>query len=160
MSIENVRDYFKTIGMDDQIIEFQSTTATVDLAAEALEVEPARICKTITFKGEQGCILVQTAGDTKISNKKFKEAFGVKAKMLTREDVLYYTGHEVGGVCAFAIPQDNVDIYCDYSMKRFETLYPACGSSNSAIKLTPEEIYKYSKAIAWVDVCSIRETVQ
>jgi prolyl-tRNA editing enzyme YbaK/EbsC (Cys-tRNA(Pro) deacylase) len=155
MSIENVRRYFKTIGRDKQIIEFESTTATVNLAADALGVAPARICKTISFKGENGCILVQTAGDTKINNKKFKDAFGVKAKMLAHEDVLAYTGHKVGGVCAFAITGNNVAIYCDESMGRFDTLYPACGSSNSAIKLTPEEIYEYSKALAWVDVCTI-----
>ncbi|MDX9888715.1 MAG: YbaK/EbsC family protein [Anaerovoracaceae bacterium] len=155
MSIENVRNYFKTIGRDQEIIEFQSTTATVNLAADALGVAPARICKTISFKGENGCILVQTAGDTKINNKKFKDAFGVKAKMLAHEDVLTYTGHQVGGVCAFAITGKDVTIYCDESMKRFECLYPACGSSNSAIKLTPDEIYEYSKAIAWVDVCTI-----
>jgi len=157
MSIENVRSYFKTIGIDEQIIEFKCTTATVYLAAEALGVSPARICKTISFKEENGCILVQTAGDTKISNKKFKDAFGTKAKMLAHEDVLRYTGHEVGGVCAFAVTGDKVKIYCDESMKRFETLYPACGSANSAIKLTPEEIYEYSKAMAWVDVCTLIE---
>lgn len=155
MSIEKVRQYFKTIGRDEQIIEFESTTATVNLAADALGVAPARICKTISFKGENGCILIQTAGDTRINNKKFKDAFGVKAKMLAHEDVLAYTGHEVGGVCAFAITGNNVAIYCDESMRRFETLYPACGSSNSAIKLNPEEIYEYSKALAWVDVCTI-----
>lgn len=155
MSIEKVRQYFKTIGRDEQIIEFESTTATVNLAADALDVAPARICKTISFKGENGCILIQTAGDTRINNKKFKDAFGVKAKMLAHEDVLAYTGHEVGGVCAFAITGNNVAIYCDESMRRFETLYPACGSSNSAIKLNPEEIYEYSKALAWVDVCTI-----
>jgi prolyl-tRNA editing enzyme YbaK/EbsC (Cys-tRNA(Pro) deacylase) len=156
MSIENVKKYFKIFGIDNQIIEFPSTTATVYLAAEALGVSPARICKTISFKGERGCILVQTAGDTKINNKKFKNKFGIKAKMLAPQDVLYYTGHEVGGVCAFAVTRDDVDIYCDESMKRFENLYPACGSSNSAIKLTPEEIYKYSKSTAWVDVCEIK----
>lgn len=157
MSIEKVREYFKELGMADQIIEFECTTATVSLAAGALGVCPARICKTLSFKGDNGCILIQTAGDTKISNKKFKETFGLKAKMLAHEEVLYYTGHEVGGVCAFAISGDNVSIYCDESMKRFETLYPACGSASSAIKLTPEEICKYSKAIAWVDVCIIIE---
>lgn len=157
MSIENVRNYFKVFGIDKDIIEFQTTTATVQLAAHALGVIPARICKTISFKGEDGCILIQTAGDTKINNKKFKEAFGVKAKMLAPEDVLSYTGHEVGGVCAFAITSSSVEIYCDQSMKRFESLYPACGSSNSAIKLTPEEIYKYSNSKGWVDICTIIE---
>lgn len=157
MSIESVRNYFKTLKMEDEIIEFQTTTATVHLAAEALGVLPARICKTISFQGKDGCILVQTAGDTKIKNKKFKDTFELKAKMLSAEDVLKYTGHEVGGVCAFAIPEGNVKIYCDQSMKRFETLYPACGSSNSAIKLTPDEIYKYSKSIDWIDVCTIMD---
>ena len=157
MSIEKVRKHFKIFGIDDQIIEFQCTTATVHLAADALGVIPARICKTISFKGENGCILIQTAGDTKINNKKFKNTFGVKAKMLPPEEVLNYTGHEVGGVCAFGINRSDVEIYCDESMKRFETLYPACGSSSSAIKLTPEEIYKYSNSIAWVDVSTLME---
>lgn len=157
MSIEDVRRYFKTIGLENQIIEFQCTTATVDLAADALGVIPARICKTISFKGENGCILIQTAGDAKINNKKFKDQFGLKARMLPHEEVLNYTGHEVGGVCAFAVINNNVDIYCDESMKRFETLYPACGSSNSAIKLSPEEIYEFSNANAWVDVCKIMD---
>lgn len=155
MSIESVRNYFNNFGMENKIIEFQTTTATVNLAAEALGVIPARICKTLSFQGKDGCILIQTAGDTKIKNKKFKDTFELKAKMLSAENVLKYTGHEVGGVCAFAIPEGNVEIYCDQSMKRFETLYPACGSSNSAIKLTPEEIYKYSKSIDWVDVSTI-----
>ncbi len=157
MSIEKVRDHFKVFGIDEQIIEFESTTATVHLAADALGVIPARICKTISFKSENGCILIQTAGDTKINNKKFKDTFGVKAKMLRPEEVLNYTGHEVGGVCAFGIVSSDVEIYCDESMKRFETLYPACGSSNSAIKLTPEEIYKYSNSKNWVDVCTLME---
>jgi prolyl-tRNA editing enzyme YbaK/EbsC (Cys-tRNA(Pro) deacylase) len=157
MSIENVREYFKTIGIEDDIIEFDTTTATVNLAAEALEVCPARICKTLSFQGKDGCIIIQAAGDTKVNNKKFKNAFGVKAKMLSPEDVLNYTGHEVGGVCAFAIQEEKVKIYCDDSMKRFNTLFPACGSSNSAIELTPNEIQKYSKANEWVDVCTILE---
>lgn len=157
MSIENVRKYFKTIGIEDQIIEFNCTTATVSLAAEALDVAPARICKTLSFQGEDHCILIQTAGDTKVNNKKFKNTFGVKAKMLSPEDVVFYTGHEVGGVCAFAIPKENVKVYCDESMKRFKTLFPACGSSNSAIKLTPDKIYQFSKALEWIDVCVIAD---
>lgn len=161
MAIEKVRAYFKELGIDDKIMEFETSSATVELAAEAVGTEPARICKTISFKKpDGGCILVQTAGDSKINNGKFKKFFGFKAKMLTAEEVLEYTGHAVGGVCAFAIDSDAVDVYADVSMQRFDTVFPACGSSNSAIELTCEELMEYSKAIAWIDVCKIPEEVQ
>ena len=156
MAIEKVRDYFRQFGMEDKIMEFDVSSATVDLAAIAVGVEGARICKTLSFKdGEDGCILVQTAGDTKIDNRKFKDTFGVKAKMLTPDEVIAFTGHAVGGVCAFGIENPNVKIYCDESMKRFETVFPACGSDNSAIELTCDELYQYSKAIGWIDVCKL-----
>jgi len=115
MSLEQVKNYFRTLGLEDRIIEFTTTTATVSLAAEALGVAPARICKTISFQDEEGCILIQTAGDKKISNSKFKTTFGRKARMLSPEQVLEYTGHPVGGVCAFAITDPRVTICCDES---------------------------------------------
>ena len=159
MAIEKVREYFRQFGIEDRILEFEVSSATVDLAAKAVGVEGARICKTLSFKdGESGCILIQTAGDTKIDNRKFKDTFGQKAKMLTAEEVVEFTGHAVGGVCAFAIDNPEVRIYCDESLKRFETVFPACGSSNSAIEFTCDEIFRYSKAIGWIDVCKIPET--
>lgn len=160
MAIEKVREYFKQFGIEDRILEFDVSSATVDLAAKAVGVEGARICKTLSFKdGEDGCILVQTAGDTKIDNRKFKDTFAQKAKMLTAEEVVEFTGHAIGGVCAFAIENPKVRIYCDESLKRFETVFPACGSSNSAIGLTCDELYKYSNAIGWIDVCKIPEPI-
>lgn len=160
MAIEKVREYFKQFGIEDRILEFDVSSATVDLAAKAVGVEGARICKTLSFKdGEDGCILVQTAGDTKIDNRKFKDTFAQKAKMLTAEEVVEFTGHAIGGVCAFAIENLKVRIYCDESLKRFETVFPACGSSNSAIGLTCDELYKYSNAIGWIDVCKIPEPI-
>lgn len=158
MAIDKVREYFRNFGIEDKVMEFEVSSATVELAAQAVGVEGARICKTLSFKdGEDGCILVQTAGDTKIDNRKFKDTFGQKAKMLTAEEVVEFTGHAIGGVCAFAIENPHVKIYCDESMKRFETVFPACGSSNSAIEFTCDELYKYSNAIGWIDVCKIPE---
>jgi prolyl-tRNA editing enzyme YbaK/EbsC (Cys-tRNA(Pro) deacylase) len=158
MAIEKVKECFKQFGIEDRIMEFDVSSATVELAAIAVGVEGARICKTLSFKdGENGCILIQTAGDTKIDNRKFKDIFSQKAKMLSPEEVLALTGHAVGGVCAFAIDNENVKIYCDQSLKRFESVFPACGSSNSAIEFTCEELYKYSNAMAWVDVCKVPE---
>ncbi|MDD2217561.1 MAG: YbaK/EbsC family protein [Eubacteriales bacterium] len=158
MAIEKVREYFKTLGIDDRIREFDVSSATVDLAAEAVGVEGARICKTISFKTpEEGCILIETAGDAKIDNRKFKDKFGFKAKMLTPDEVVEFTGHTVGGVCAFAIENEKVQIYTDVSLQRFETVFPACGSSNSAAEFTPDELYKYSNALQWSDVCKLPE---
>lgn len=158
MAIDKVREYFKTLGIEDRIKEFPVSSATVELAAEAVGTEPARICKTLSFqKPEGGCILIQTAGDTKIKNGKFKKLFGFKAKMLAPDDVVKYTGHAIGGVCAFAIERDDVEVYTDESMKRFNTVFPACGSSNSAIEFTCDELFEVSKAKAWVDVCDIIE---
>lgn len=158
MAIEKVKEYFRSIGIEDRIKEFEESSATVELAAKAAGVIPARICKTISFLDpEGGCVLVQTAGDTKINNGKFKRQFGFKAKMLTAEQVLEFTGHAVGGVCAFAIENEDVKIYADVSMQRFDTVFPACGSSNSAIELTCQELFQYSKAQEWIDVCKIPE---
>lgn len=143
--------------MEDKIMEFDVSSATVDLAAEAVGVEGARICKTMSFLKPDGAgaILVQMAGDGRINNRKFKDQFGFKAKMLKPDEVIMYTGHAIGGVCAFAIERDDVEVYCDESMKRFETVFPACGSDNSAIELTNDELFKYSKAAGWVDICKL-----
>ena len=158
MAIEKVRKYFEQYGIEDRILEFDVSSATVELAAKAVGVEGARICKTLSFKdGDDGCILIQTAGDTKIDNRKFKDTFGQKAKMLTAEEVVEFTGHAIGGVCAFAIENPKVRVYCDESLRRFETVFPACGSSNSAIEFTCDELYKYSQALEWIDVCKIPE---
>lgn len=152
MAIEKVRDYFKGFEMEERILEYEASSATVELAAQALNVVGARIAKTLSFKKEDGCILVVAAGDAKIDNAKFKATFGVKAKMLTPDEVLEQVGHAVGGVCPFGIP-DDVAVYLDESLKRFETVFPACGSSNSAIELSCEELYTYAKGRQWVDVC-------
>lgn len=161
MAIEKVRAFFRELDMEDRIQEFDVSSATVELAAQAVGVEGARICKTLSFKdGEDGCILIQTAGDTKIDNRKFKDTFGQKAKMLTAEEVVEFTGHAIGGVCAFAIENPRVRVFCDESMKRFETVFPACGSSNSAIELTCDEIFRISKAEKWIDVCKIPEMIK
>ena len=158
MSIESVRKYFAQLGIEDRIMEFDTSSATVEQAAEALGTEPARICKTLAFyKPEGGCILVQAAGDGKVNSSKFKKHFGFKPKMMNAEDVLKYTGHAVGGVCAFAVDNEETDIYADVSMKRFDTVFPACGSSSRAIEMTCDELEKYSKAIRWVDVCKTPE---
>ena len=156
MSIEIVRNYFKELGLEDKIMEFDVSSATVELAAQAVGVEGARICKTLSFKdGEDGCILIQTAGDARIDNRKFKDTFHQKAKMLSPDEVETLIGHAVGGVCPFAV-NDGVRVYLDESMKRFDTVFPACGSSNSAIELTVDELWKYSDAEAWIDVCKMR----
>ena len=152
MAIEKVREYFKQYGMEDRILEMEQSSATVEMAALAVGVEPARIAKTLSFKKGEETILVVTAGDRKIDNAKYKHYFGLKAKMLTPDEVLERVGHAIGGVCPFAVPKE-VQVYLDESMKRFETVYPACGSGNSAIGLTCEELEKYSNSKAWVDVC-------
>jgi prolyl-tRNA editing enzyme YbaK/EbsC (Cys-tRNA(Pro) deacylase) len=158
MSIQIVREYFKQYGLEDKIMEFEVSSATVELAAQAVGVEGARICKTLSFKdGEEGCILIQMAGDAKIDNRKFKDFFKQKAKMLSADEALAFTGHAVGGVCAFGITNENVKIYCDDSLKRFETVFPACGSSNSAIEFTCDELFKYSNSLEWIDVAKLPE---
>ena len=152
MSIERVRAYFREFGMEDRILEFPVSSATVELAAHALNCEPAKIAKSLSFSVGGAPILVVTAGDTRVDNAKFKARFGVKAKMLSREDAEILIGHAVGGVCPFAV-KEGVAIYLDASMKRFESVFPACGSSNSAIELTIPELETYSRFTDWVDVC-------
>ncbi len=152
MSIENVKQYLKKFGRDNDILEFDVSSATVELAARALDTLPAKIAKTLAFKSDDSCILIATAGDAKIDNQKFKQTFGMKAKMLSPEETLALTGHAVGGVCPFALPE-GVKAFTDISLKRFNHIYPACGSSNSAIKLTCDEIFEYSNATEWIDVC-------
>jgi prolyl-tRNA editing enzyme YbaK/EbsC (Cys-tRNA(Pro) deacylase) len=152
MAIDKVRDYLKRWGRDKDILTFETSSATVELAANALGVTPGRIAKTLSFRTEEGALLVVAAGDARIDNAKFKAQFNRKAKMLTPEEVLEYTGHAIGGVCPFALEQ-GLPVYSDISMKRYATVYPACGSSNSAIELTCEELEEYSGSIQWVDVC-------
>lgn len=153
MAIETVRDHMKKWGREKDILEFETSSATVDMAAEAAGVIPGRIAKTLSFKTAQGAMLVVTAGDARTDNKKFKAEFGMKAKMLAPEEVLEYTGHGIGGVCPFGLATE-LPVYLDISMKRFETVFPACGSSNSAIELTCEELAEYAACTKWVDVCS------
>lgn len=152
MAIEKVREYLKKWNRETDILEFHVSSATVELAAEALGVAPSRIAKTLSFRSEEGAILIVAAGDAKIDNSKFKAQFGMKAKMLTPEEALEFTGHAVGGVCPFGVPE-TLPIYLDISMKRFDYVYPACGSSNSAIRLTCEELERYTCNSKWIDVC-------
>lgn len=152
MAIEKVRAYFREYGMDGRIQEFDVSSATVELAAAALQCEPQRIAKTLSFMAEGHAVLVVSAGDAKIDNPKYKAQFGVKAKMLTPEEAETLVGHAVGGVCPFAV-NEGVKVYLDVSLKRFKTVFPACGSSNSAIELTIAELEKYSGYTGWVDVC-------
>lgn len=152
MSIENVKLFFKKYGMEKRIQEFSVSSATVALAAEALHCEPCRIAKTLSFKVNNSPILIVTAGDAKIDNAKYKAQFGAKAKMLSPDEVSALIGHSVGGVCPFAV-KDDVAVYLDQSLKRFQTVFPACGSSNSAIELTIEELEMYSGFSEWIDVC-------
>ena len=152
MSIEKVKAYFASFGMDDRILEFPVSSATVELAAQALGCEGKRIAKTLSFLVNDKAILIVAAGDAKIDNSKYKATFSCKAKMLSYEQVEEYIGHAVGGVCPFAI-HDTVTVYLDESLKRFNTVFPACGSSNSAIELTIPELEKYSNFTSWVDVC-------
>jgi prolyl-tRNA editing enzyme YbaK/EbsC (Cys-tRNA(Pro) deacylase) len=152
MAIERVREYFRKFGMEERIMEFEVSSATVELAAEAVGCEPGRIAKTLSFIVEEHPILIVAAGDARIDNHKYKTRFGKKAKMLTPEEAETLIGHAVGGVCPFAV-NDGVTVYLDESLKRYPTVFPACGSSNSAIELTMEELEKYSGFAAWVDVC-------
>ncbi|MBR3999895.1 MAG: YbaK/EbsC family protein [Clostridia bacterium] len=155
MSIERVCAYFRQLGMEERVMEFDVSSATVELAAQALNCEPCRIAKTLSFRIGEDPILIVTAGDVKTDNRKYKDTFGVKAKMLTHEEAAELIGHAVGGVCPFAV-NDGVKVYLDESLKRFETVYPACGSSNSAIELTIAELETYANPIGWVDVCALK----
>lgn len=153
LSLENVKAHFKKWNREKDVMEFDTSSATVEQAAETIGVIPARIAKTLSFRGEdEKAILIVAAGDAKIDNKKFRQTFGFKARMLTPDEVLEQTGHAIGGVCPFGLVND-LDVYLDVSLKRFETVFPACGSTNSAIELTMEEIVQYSYAKEWVDVC-------
>lgn len=152
MAIEKVKAYFREYGMEERIQEFDVSSATVELAAKALHCEPQRIAKTLSFMVENEAVLILTAGDVKIDNPKYKAKFGKKAKMLSLDEVETLVGHAVGGVCPFAV-NEGVIVYLDISLKRFETVFPACGSSNSAIELTIPELEKYSGYAEWVDVC-------
>ena len=164
MSIEKAKAYLRQFGAEDRVIEFPVSSATVELAAEAAHCEPARIAKTLSFLVDGGCalvlsfrtndgvILIVAAGDTKIDNPKYKARFGCKARMLAFEEVEPEIGHAVGGVCPFGV-NDGVTVYLDESLRRFETVFPACGSSNSAIEVTIPELEKFSGFKAWVDIC-------
>ena len=157
MSVEKVRAYLTPYGVAQRIRELEVSSATVDLAAAALGVAPARIAKTLSFKVGERPILVVAAGDARINNSKYKHFFGVKARMLTPEEAVEHIGHAVGGVCPFALPED-VSVYLDESLRRFETVFPAAGSSNSAIEMTCEELERYSSNFSgWVDVCKPKE---
>lgn len=156
MSLERVKKYFSKYGLQDRILEFGVSSATVPLAAKALGVEPGRIAKTLSFMLKEGPILIVAAGDEKVDNKKYKARFSQKAKMLSAEEASDLVGHEVGGVCPFAV-NEGVTVYLDESLRRFSTVFPACGSSNSAIELTPDELARYANPAAWVDVCRLPE---
>ena len=158
MSIEVVRAYFSQWEMDSRILEFPVSSATVELAAQALGVEAARIAKTLSFLVGDSCVLVVAAGDARIDNKKFKEMFHTKAKLLPLEEVESYTGHKVGGVCPFGV-KEGVRVYLDESLNRFSSVFPACGSSNSAIELSLPELEQYSRFLGWIDVCKEWETL-
>jgi len=157
MSVQKVKQYLAQFGAEDKVLEFDVSSATVELAAVAVGVEPGRIAKTLSFKvkDQNKAILIVAAGDVKIDGAKFKQFFGYKSKMLPPEEVEQYTGYQIGGVCPFDNPAETV-VYLDESLKRFDVVYPACGSDNSAIPLTLDELYQYSKAKEWTDVCKIK----
>lgn len=152
MAIEKVKDYFRQFDMENRIQEFDVSSATVELAAAALNCEPARIAKTLSFQAGDQTILIVAAGDAKVDNAKYKAKFGTKAKMLSPDTVEAQIGHAIGGVCPFAV-NDGIPVYLDASLRRFTTVFPACGSSNSAIELTIAELETYSGHTEWVDVC-------
>ena len=156
MALEEAKAFLEEKGYGDRILIFDVSSATVELAAEAVGTEPARIAKSLTFMVDTKPVMIICAGDAKVNNAKYKGFFQKKAKMLTRDEVHELIGHDVGGVCPFGI-KAGVDVYMDISLKRFEKVYPACGSSNSAVELTPEELEKLSGCIEWIDVCTIPE---
>lgn len=155
MSVDKVKNYLAPFNLPHTVQETEQSSATVELAALAVGVIPARIAKSLTFKSalDNHCIMIVTAGDGRVDNKKFKALFHRKASMLPADEALVLTGHAVGGVCPFALPDDTVTVYLDANLKRFETIFPACGSANSAIEMTCEELYVTSRAEAWIDVC-------
>lgn len=152
MAIDAVRAYFRSFGIEEKIQEFQVSSATVELAAEALQCEPCRIAKTLSFQVGDEVVLIVAAGDARIDNAAYKSRFGTKAKMLAAAEAEEKIGHAVGGVCPFAV-KEGIRVYLDESLKRFATVFPACGSSNSAIELTMEELEQYSLSEAWINVC-------
>lgn len=153
MAIEQVKEHFRQWGREQDVREFETSSATVQEAADTIGVIPARIAKTISFRGEgELAVLIVAAGDAKIDNKKFRAAFTFKPRMLTAEEVLEQTGHAIGGVCPFGLANP-LDVYMDESLKRFDTVFPACGSSNSAIELTLPELERFAGSKGWVDVC-------
>lgn len=154
MAIERVKAFFREYGMEERVRELDESSATVELAAAALNCEPQRIAKTLSFMVNDHAVLVVAAGDVKIDNPKYKAQFGKKAKMLSPQEAETLVGHAVGGVCPFAV-NEGVEVYLDESLKRFETVFPACGSGNSAIELTIPELEKYSGAAGWIDVCKL-----
>ena len=154
--IDAVRAYLKRWNRDTGVIEMDASTATVAEAAAALGLIPARIAKSISLRDGEGAMVIVTAGDMKLDNRKYKDRFGFKAKMLSPVEALEYTGHPVGGVCPFALPE-GISVYLDVSMRRFDTVFPACGSANSAIELTPDELREYSGGGEWIDVCRTAE---
>ncbi len=153
MSIEACRNYLRERGYEDRIQEFAVSSATVELAAQAVGCEAAHIAKTLSFAVGDGCVLIVCAGDAKIDNSKYKAVFHTKAAMLSPEQVLSFTGHAVGGVCPFAIEHPAVRTYLDVSLRRFDTVYPAAGNAASAVRLTCDELFQLSNAADWVDVC-------
>ncbi|MCQ2604556.1 MAG: YbaK/EbsC family protein [Spirochaetia bacterium] len=152
MSIQTVREYFRQFGIEDRIMELDMSSATVELAAQALGTEGARIAKSLSFDVDGRTVIIVTAGNMKIDNRKYKDFFGRKALMLRGDEVPARTGHPIGGVCPFAL-QSGTEVYLDVSLKKFSTVFPACGSTNSAIELTPDELEKYSGSLQWIDVC-------
>lgn len=156
MAIGQVKKWLEQWNAADRVMELDLSSATVELAARALGCEEQRIAKTLSFEAEDGCILIVAAGDAKVNNGKFKARFGKKPRMLPPDQVEEKTGHGVGGVCPFGV-KEGVQVYLDESLKRFETVFPACGSSNSAIEVTLPELEQFSEALGWVDVCSIPE---
>ena len=154
MSIEAAKAYLTRFGIADRVQEFSVSSATVDLAAQALGCEPCRIAKTLSFLADGRAVLIVAAGDARIDNHKYKAQFGTKARMLTPDEAVSLVGHAVGGVCPFGV-RDGVTVFLDTSLKRFETVFPACGSSNSAIELSIPELEQFSGFTAWVDVCRL-----
>ena len=154
MAIDKVKEYFRKYGLEERIQEFKVSSATVELAAKALECEPGRIAKTLSFMVDGKPVLIVTAGDARIDNHKYKQKFSTKAKMLTKEEVEKYIGHAVGGVCPFAV-NSGVTVYLDKTLLKYKTVFPACGSGNSAIELTISELEHYSFYKEWIDVCKV-----
>ncbi len=159
MAFDKAVEHLKKYGFEDRVKTFDVSSATVELAALAIGVEPAHIAKTLSFKVDDAPILIVVAGDAKIDNHKYKEFFHTKAKMLTPDEAVELVGHAVGGVCPFGV-NDGVKSYLDESLKRFDIVYPAAGSDNSAVRLTPDELEKCSECVCWVDVCKLPESEQ